>query len=66
MPERPRPKNTLWTWQLATRFEQGLNQLDQKCSGFKDTQISSKEKDLMLIEFTDAKRKTGNFAWREF
>ncbi len=45
-------------WRLSSRFEQGLKQLAQKCASFRDTKTSSKEKDLMLVEFTDAKRNT--------
>lgn len=46
-------------WRLSSRFEQGLKQLAQKSVSFRDTKISSKEKDLMLVEFTDAKRDIG-------
>jgi hypothetical protein len=41
-------------WRLSSRFEQGLKQLAQKCADFRDTKTGSKEKDLMLVEFTDA------------
>ena len=43
-------------WKLSTRFERSLNQLAQKCAGFRDTKVRSKEKDLMLVEFADTKR----------
>ena len=43
-------------WRLSSRFEQGLKQLAQKCAGFRDTKTGSKEKDLMLVEFVDARR----------
>ncbi len=43
-------------WRLSSRFEQGLNQLAQKCATFRNTKTSSKEKDLMLVEFADARR----------
>ena len=43
-------------WKLSTRFERALKQLAEKCAGFKDTKMSSKEKDLMLVEFADARR----------
>ena len=43
-------------WKLSTRFERALNSLAQKCMGFRDTKISSKEKDLMLVELLDARR----------
>ncbi|MCK4887441.1 MAG: hypothetical protein KAS96_08645 [Planctomycetes bacterium] len=45
-------------WKLSTRFERALNQLAQKCAGFRDTKISSKEKELILVEFTNSKRST--------
>lgn len=45
-------------WRLSSRFEQGLNQLAQKLAGFKNIKISSKEKDLMLVRFADARRNT--------
>ena len=43
-------------WKLSTRFESGLRQLAEKCASFKDIKNSSKEKDLMLVEFVDARR----------
>ena len=43
-------------WKLSTRFENGLRQLAEKCAGFRDTKMSSEEKDLMLLEFVDARR----------
>jgi hypothetical protein len=43
-------------WKLSSRFEGALNQLAQKCAGFRNTRTSSKEKDLMLVEFADARR----------
>jgi hypothetical protein len=43
-------------WKLSTRFERSLNQLAQRCAGLRDTKTSSKEKDSVLIEFTNAKR----------
>ena len=45
-------------WKLSTRFERALNQLAQKCAGFRDTKTSSKEKELILVEFTNTKRST--------
>lgn len=45
-------------WKLSSRFEQSLNQLAQKCVKFRDTKMSSKEKDSMLVEFANAKRNT--------
>jgi len=47
-------------WKLSTRFERALNQQAQKCASFRDTKTSSKEKDLMLVDFANARRKTGN------
>ena len=47
-------------WKLSTRFERALNQLVQKCAGFRDTKISSKEKDSMLVDFANARRNTAN------
>jgi hypothetical protein len=44
-------------WKLSGRFEQSLYQLAQKCAGFRNIKISSKEKDLMLVEFADARRE---------
>lgn len=45
-----------WGWKLSSRFESALAQLVQKCVGFRNIKTSSKEKDLMLFEFLDAKR----------
>ena len=47
-------------WKLSTRFERSLNQLAQKCIGFRDTKTSSKEKDSMLVDFANARRNTTN------
>lgn len=47
-------------WKLSSRFESGLKQLAEKCTVFRDTKITSKEKDLMLVEFTNARRTIGN------
>jgi len=47
-------------WKLSTRFERALNQLAQKCVGFRDTKTGSKEKDFMLVDFADARRNTAN------
>jgi hypothetical protein len=43
-------------WKLSTRFEQALNRLAQRCAGFRDTKVNSKEKERLLLEFTNAKR----------
>ena len=45
-------------WKFSTRFERALNQLAQKCAGFRDTKTSSKEKDSMLVDFANARRNT--------
>lgn len=47
-------------WKLSSRFESALKQLAEKCAGFRDTKASSKEKDLMLVEFADARRNTAD------
>lgn len=43
-------------WRLSSRFESALKQLSEKCASFKDARTSSKEKDLMLVEFANAQR----------
>ncbi len=43
-------------WKLSSRFESALKQLAEKCVSFRDTRISSKEKDLMLVEFANSRR----------
>lgn len=45
-------------WKLSTRFERMLNQLGLKCADYRSTAGDSKEKEILLLEFTDAKRKT--------
>jgi hypothetical protein len=45
-------------WKLSSRFETALKQLAAKCAGFRDVKTSSKEKDLMLVEFADSRRST--------
>ena len=47
-------------WKLSTRFERALNQLAQKCAGFRDTKASLKEKESMLVDFANARRSTVN------
>lgn len=44
-------------WRLSSRFEGALKKLAAKCAGFRDAKTSSKEKDLMLIEFADCAPK---------
>ena len=43
-------------WKLSTRFERALNQLSLRCADFRNRKTSSKEKDMLLLEFLDAKR----------
>lgn len=43
-------------WKLSTRFERSLKQLAAKCATFRNAQKSSKEKELTLVEFADARR----------
>ncbi|MCK4787128.1 MAG: hypothetical protein KAV87_25440 [Desulfobacteraceae bacterium] len=45
-------------WRLSTRFERALNQLGLKCADYRSTAGDSKEKEILLLEFTDARRKT--------
>ena len=45
-------------WKLSTRFERSLNRLVQNCAGFRDVKTSSQEKELMLLEFADARRNS--------
>ena len=49
-------------WKLSTRFEQSLNHLAQKCAGLRNTKISSKDKDAILVEFADARRSDLQFS----
>lgn len=43
-------------WKLSSRFETALKELAERCAGFRDTKTSSREKEKLLLEFTDAKR----------
>ena len=43
-------------WKLSSRFETGLKRLAGKCVEFIDVRMSSKEKDVMLVELMDARR----------
>ena len=47
-------------WKFSTRFERALNQLAQKCVGFRDIKTSSEEKDAMLVDFANARRNTAD------
>ena len=52
-------------WKLSSRFETALRQLAEKCAMFKNTSTSSKEKDTLLLQFTDARRAVGSTAATE-
>ena len=43
-------------WKLSSRFERSLRRLADKCTVFRDTKIGLKEKDKVLLSFTDARR----------
>jgi hypothetical protein len=47
-------------WKLSSRFETALRRLAEKCGSFRDTKMASKEKDAMLIDLIEARRKTGS------
>jgi len=44
-------------WRLSTRFERTLNKLALKCADFRNTETSSREKETMLLDFADARRR---------
>jgi hypothetical protein len=44
-------------WKLSTRFESALNQLKSKCADYRNTTRGSREKEALLLDFTDARRK---------
>ena len=44
-------------WRLSTRFERTLNQLALKSMDFRSTITGSEEKEMLLLDFADAKRK---------
>jgi hypothetical protein len=44
-------------WRMSTHFERTLNQLAMKCADYRRTAISSKEKEVLLLGFTDARRR---------
>jgi len=48
-------------WRLSTRFEGALNQFGLKCAGLRNTKTISKEKERLLLEFTDTRRKIPTF-----
>lgn len=47
-------------WKLSSRFDTALRQLAEKCATFRDTCTGSKEKDALLVQFTDARRPVGS------
>jgi len=44
-------------WKLSSRFEMALRKLAEECAHFRNATVSSKEKDLMLVELMDARRE---------
>jgi len=44
-------------WRLSSRFERTLNKLALKCADFRISGTSSREKEMMLLDFADARRK---------
>ena len=44
-------------WKLSTRFERALKRLVVKSGGFRDRKTNLKEKDLMLVDLADARRR---------
>jgi hypothetical protein len=44
-------------WKLSTRFERTLNQLGSKCADYRNRATGSKEKESLLLDFADARRK---------
>jgi hypothetical protein len=51
-------------WMMSTRFERGLIQLAEKVQVFKDTAAGAKEKDLLILRFTKARRDS-SFSGRD-
>ena len=43
-------------WKLSARFETALRQLAEKCAAFRDPGTSSREKEGLLLQFTDVRR----------
>lgn len=43
-------------WKFSTCFERTLNKLASKCADFRNTEISSREKEAMFLSFVDARR----------
>lgn len=44
-------------WKLSSRFETALRQKAERCAAFRNKKTDSREKDLMLMEFVNARRK---------
>ena len=44
-------------WKLSSRFETALRQLASKCSDFRSAVPGSEEKERLLLDYVDAKRK---------
>jgi len=44
-------------WRLSTRFERSLNQLGLRSADLRNSKASSQEKEMLLLEFADAKRR---------
>jgi hypothetical protein len=44
-------------WRLSTRFERSLNQLGSKCADYRQAATGSREKEILLLDFTDARRR---------
>jgi len=43
-------------WILSTRFEKSLGQLAEMVAGFKDTAIGSQDKDMLVLQLSQARR----------
>lgn len=48
-------------WVLSNRFERGLQELAGRVAGLKDANKGSKEKDLLLLEFAEARREAAKY-----
>ena len=46
-------------WKLSSKFEGSLKRLAKKCARLRDTETSSKEKDMVLVDLADARRNIG-------
>ena len=47
-------------WKLSSRFEGALRMLAEKCAGFRDTNVGSKEKERTLTGLMDARRSAAS------